>query len=144
MTAETSGTAPLEQEFARLEREWADAAIRQDRATLERLVAPDFALVVSAAPERTVQRAMWLDQALGPYRVRSAQVSGLAVRQVADGHAAVSFLLSMEASVGGVERSSTFFIVDLWRRAEAGWQAVVRYSSRPEEASASSRAVTGE
>ena len=54
-----------------------------------------------------------------------------------------ALLLAVEASVGGVDRSTTFFIVDLWRRAPAGWRVVARYSSRPEEASASSRAVTG-
>jgi ketosteroid isomerase-like protein len=144
MTADTPNSTALVAGFVRLEREWADAVIRQDRDALERLLAADFALVVSAAPERAVPRAMWLDQALGPYRVRSAQVSGVAVRQVAADLASVSLLLAMEASVGGVDRSTTFFVVDIWRRASAGWQVVARYSSRPEEASASSRAVTGE
>lgn len=144
MTADTSGTGALAAELARLEREWVDAVMRQDGAALDRLLAADYALIVSTAPDRVVPRATWLDQALGPYRVRSAQIDGLAVRQVAADVATVSLLLTLEASVGGVDRSTTHFIVDVWRRVAIGWQVVSRYSARPEEASASSRAVTGE
>jgi hypothetical protein len=144
MTADNSGTGALAAELARLEREWVGAVMRQDGATLDRLLAADYALIVSTAPDRVVPRAMWLDQALGPYRVRSAQIDGLAVRQVAADVASVSLLLTLEASVGGVDRNTTHFIVDVWRRAAIGWQVVSRYSARPEEASVSSRAVTGE
>jgi hypothetical protein len=132
----------LTAEFERLERDWAEAVIRQDRVALERLLAPDYALIVSAAPERTVPRATWLDQAVGPYRVRAHSTAGLTARPVADGVVVVSLVLALDASVGGVDRSLTFFVVDLWRRADAAWQVVARYSARPEEASASSRAVT--
>ena len=144
MAVDTSGTMALAAEFAQLERAWADAVVRQDRAVLEGLLAPDYALVVSAAPDRPVRRATWLEQAVGPYRMRSYQIDALMARPVADGLVAVNLLLTIEASVSGVDRSVTFFIVDVWRRAENGWQVVLRYSSRPEDASASSRAVTGE
>jgi len=144
MEADAPGSETLTVDFAQMEREWVDAVIRQDRSTLVRLLAADFTLVVSSAPDRAVPRATWLVQALGPYRVRSAKVDGLTVRQVVADLASVSLLLTLEASVGGVDRSTTFFIVDIWRRADTGWQVVTRYSSRPEEASASSRAVSGE
>ncbi|HEX2174143.1 MAG TPA: DUF4440 domain-containing protein [Dehalococcoidia bacterium] len=61
MTANTPGTPALAEDFARLEREWADAVIRQDPATLDRLLAADFALVVSTAPDRVIPRGTWLD-----------------------------------------------------------------------------------
>ena len=66
MTVDTHGAAPLAEEFARLEREWADAVVRQDRAALEALLAPNYTPVVSAAPDRPVPRATWLEQAVGP------------------------------------------------------------------------------
>jgi hypothetical protein len=37
-------------DFERLERAWADAVLQQDRIALERLLAPEYTLVVSAAP----------------------------------------------------------------------------------------------
>ena len=110
MTGNTSAATGHAPDFGRLEREWVDAVIQQDRTMLERLLAADYVLVVSAAPDRAVPRATWLDQALGPYRVRSAQIDGLAVRQVAADVATVSLLLTLEASVGGVDRSTTHFI----------------------------------
>ena len=141
---DNANAAALAAELAQLERTWADAVIRQDTIALEALLATDYALVVSAAPDRVVSRARWLEQALGPYRVSSAQISGLAVRPVSEDVANVSLLLALEASVSNVSRSTTFFIVDVWRHYPGGWQVVTRYSARPEEVSASSRAVTGE
>ena len=131
-------------EFERLERAWADAVMRHDRSALEQLLAPEYALIVSAAPARPVPRATWLEQALGPYRVCRYTIEGLAARSVTDDVVAVSLVLTTDASVGGVDRSMTFFIVDVWRRADTAWQVVQRYSALPETASASTRAVTGE
>lgn len=137
------GARDLTAEFARLERVWADAVIAQDRATLEHMLAPEYCLVVSAAPDRPVPRASWLDQAVGPYRVRRAATHALAARQVGEGVVAVSLLLEMEASVGDIDRSMTLFIVDVWRRDADGWRVVVRPSSLPEAGAQSNRAVTG-
>ena len=133
----------LTAEFEGLERAWADALVRQDHVALDRLLAPDFALVVSAAPDRPVSRDVWLVQALGPYRVEHARIQRLHARVLADGLVAVSLLFEQRATMGGVDRSGTFFLTDIWRRGGARWEVVVRYSARPEPESASSRAVTG-
>jgi hypothetical protein len=85
-----------------------------------------------------------LEQALGPYRVRRYMIESLAALPVTEEVVAVSLMLATEASVGGVDRSMTFLIVDIWRRAGMAWQVVQRYSALPEAASASARAVTGE
>ena len=39
---------------------WMQAWVERDRATLEDSLAPDFALVVSAMPERRMDREQWL------------------------------------------------------------------------------------
>ena len=92
--------------------------------------------------ERTRQHRT--PRAVGPYRVRGYTIDGLAARPVTDSVVAVSLVLATDASVGGVNRSMTFFIVDLWRQAGGTWQVVQRYSAFPEAGSASARAVTGE
>ena len=66
----------LTAEFEALEHAWADAVMRQDRAALERFLAPDYALVVSAAPDQPVARDAWLAQAVGPYRTSTSALSG--------------------------------------------------------------------
>lgn len=145
-TAAHSGAGPAP-ETVRLqleaqERAWADALVRRDSAALERLLAPEYVLIVSAAPERPVSRSTWLAQALGPYVIRSFRFERPYVRAqgnvvVVSGHA------TQEASVNGADRSGTFFLTDVWTWREGRWQVLTRYSSHPEGSSASSRAVTG-
>ena len=131
-------------EFEALERAWAEALVRQDRAALEQFLAPDYALVVSAAPDQPVARDTWLAQALGPYRLEHFRITQLHARLLADGLVAVSLLFEQRATVGGIDRTGVFFLTDIWRRGGSRWEVVARYSARPEPASVSSRAVTGE
>lgn len=47
-------------EIARLEHRWATALVLQDTAVLQQMLAPEYALIVSASPERPIVRATWL------------------------------------------------------------------------------------
>jgi hypothetical protein len=132
----------LTAEFEALEQAWGEALVRQDRAALERFLAPDYTLVVSATPDQPVARDTWLAQAEGPYRIEHFRIERLRARLLADGLVAVSLLFEQRATVGGVDRSGVFFLTDIWRRGGANWEVVARYSAHPEPASASSRAVT--
>ena len=134
----------LTAEFEALEHAWADAIMRQDEAALERLLAPDYALVVSTAPDQPVAREAWLAQAVGPYRIEHFRIERLHAHLLADGLVAVSLLFEQRPNVGGIDRSGAFFLIDIWRRGGARWEVVARYSARPELASVSSRAVTGQ
>jgi ketosteroid isomerase-like protein len=129
--------------FEQLERAWSDAVIAQDRAALERILAPEYCLVVSAAPDRPVPRATWLDGATGYYRMRRSDNSAVAAHPISEDVVVVSFLHEQEATVSGVDRSMTFFNVDVWRRDADGWRVVVRHSALPEANTPSSRAATG-
>ena len=39
---------------------WMKAWVAQDRATLEEMLAPDYALIVSSVADRSIDRATWL------------------------------------------------------------------------------------
>jgi Domain of unknown function (DUF4440) len=134
----------LTAEFEALEHAWAEALVRQDRVALELFLAPDYALVVSAAPDRPVARDAWLAQAVGSYRIEHFRIERLRARLLADGLVAVSLLFEQRANVAGVDRSGVFFLTDIWRRGTARWEVVARYSAPPEPASVSSQTVTGE
>ncbi len=108
-------------EFEALERAWAEAVVRQDRAALDQILAPDYALVVSAAPQQPVARDAWLAQALGPYRLEHFRIQQLHARLLADGMVAVSLLFEQRANVGGIDRSGVFFLMDIWRRGGSRW-----------------------
>jgi len=125
----------------RLQDEWMQAWMARDAARLEQLLAPDFALIVSAQPGRRIERPQWLAAALGDYRAGSFDYRDMQVRLL-DGFAAVSSVARQQAAIAGVDRSGEFFLVDLWRRAADGrWQVFARYSSHPEAAGASAAAV---
>ncbi len=128
-------------EIAHLEEVWATALVQQDTAVLQRLLAPEYALIVSASPERPIPRAAWL-ATLPEYRTRSLAINALTVRALGE-LAIASFVGDLDARVRGVERRGRYFLTDVWQRQDGTWRVVARYSSRPEEASASTRALEG-
>lgn len=129
----TDLAATIEQRSTR----WMQAWVEQDFATLEAILAPDFALIVSAIPTHPVNRATWLATCpryiCSSFRYRDVQVRDL-------GPVAVMSAIGEQAAVlDGVDRSGAFFLTDVWRRSDDGdWRVWARYSSHPEPAGASS------
>jgi ketosteroid isomerase-like protein len=124
-----------------LQEAWMAAWMANDRATLERLLAPDFALVVSARPEARVDRAAWLRTAGTEYTCEAFAYDGMQVRDFGD-VVLVSSLATQRATAFGQDRSGTFFLTDVWRiAADGAWQVIARYSSHAEPATASAQAL---
>jgi ketosteroid isomerase-like protein len=120
---------------------WMAAWVANDRATLERVLAPEFALVVSARPEARVDRAAWLRTAGTEYTCEAFRYDGMQVRDFGD-VAVVSSLATQRATAFGQDRSGTFFLTDVWRRgADGAWQVIARYSSHAEPSTASAHAL---
>jgi len=120
---------------------WMAAWIANDRAVLERTLAPEFALVVSARPEARVDRAAWLRTAGTEYTCETFRYAGMQVRDFGD-VVVVSSLATQRATAFGQDRSGTFFLTDIWRvGAEGRWQVIARYSSYGEPATASAQAL---
>ncbi len=129
----TSGDQKIEteQQIQKLQNEWMQAWVREDRATLERILAPEYKLIVSSMPDRPVSREQWL-ALIGRYTAEAVNYDKMVVRLLGD-TAVVSSLLNVEgAKVDGLDRSGTFFVTDVWQRRDGGWQVVSRYSSMPE------------
>jgi uncharacterized protein (TIGR02246 family) len=123
---------------------WMQAWVSRDKATLEDSLAPDFALVMSAAPTQTVDRASWLATATSRYTATEFRYRDVQVRNLGNGMAVMSSVADFTAEVNGIPRNGPLFIVDLWRRADDGrWQVCARYSSHPEGAGGSADAVQG-
>jgi hypothetical protein len=128
-------------EITVLQEAWMRAWIANDRAVLERTLAPEFALVVSARPEARVDRAAWLRTAGGDYTCESFRYDAMQVRDFGE-VIAVSSLATQRATAFGEDRSGTFFLTDIWRPGVDGaWQVIARYSSHAEPATASAQAL---
>jgi len=120
---------------------WMEAWIARDRATLERLLAPEFALVVSARPEARVERDAWLRTAGTEYVCESFRYDGMQLRDLGE-IVVASSLATQRATAFGQDRSGTFFLTDIWRRGSDGeWQVIARYSSYPEPGTVSAAAL---
>ena len=127
-----SSRPEVERTIQGLQDRWMQAWRERDRATLEQLLAPDFALVVSARPSQSVARAAWLPMALSGYNCDTFEYRDMQVRDFVD-LVVVSSIGVQRATAFGVDRSGEFFLTDLWRPTTDGkWQVFARYSSHPE------------
>ena len=123
-----------------LSRQWMQAWMDQDRAALEMLLAPDYSLIVSSLPEQRFDREAWLNTAVGPYRCTKFGYRHVQVRELGS-LAIFSAIADQEAELGGADRSGSYWVTDIWRQNESGWQVCARYSSRPEQQGPSTQAL---
>jgi len=120
---------------------WMHAWVTEDRAVLEDSLAPDFALIVSATPERQFDRALWLATS-DRYICTRFAYREVQVRQLAPAITVMSAIADQEATLGDADRSGSFFLTDVWRLEPDGqWRVCARYSSHPEPAGASADAL---
>ena len=123
--------------FTTLETAFARAYQEKNATLLEGLLAPEYALIVSARPDAPIPRAEWLSL-IPNYNVKHFQIRGVQVRclqQPTDCTlAVVSSINTQQADVGGQDRSGEFFIVDVWARRKEKWVVLSRYSGRTEAA----------
>jgi len=136
MSAESQSLVAI---FSDLENTFARGYQEKNNSVLEELLAPEYALTISARPAAPVSRSEWL-AILPNYNVRSFEIRDIQVRCLqlsALGKcelAAVSSINKQEADVGGQDRSGEFFIVDIWAHRNDKWVVLSRYSGRTEAA----------
>jgi len=129
-----------EEELKRLQNEWMQAWVREDQRTLERILAPEYQLIVSSMPDRPISREQWLGL-IGRYTAQGFEYEKMVVRLFGDTAVVSSLGHIAGAQVDGKDRSGTFFLTDVWRRRDGRWQVVSRYSSKAEGDTASAKAL---
>lgn len=135
-----NGTDSDELQIRALQQEWMDSWVRQDRASLERILAPDYSLTISAMPERPISRDQWM-ATISRYTAKGFEYRDMKVRLFGDVAVVSSIGRGIGANVNGVDRSFPFFLTDVWVKRDGRWQVAARYSSLPESGSDSSKAV---
>lgn len=118
-----------DQEIIDLEHAWMNAWVAGDRATMERILAPDFQL--TSALGRRMTGAEWLEAALGPIRTERFTWESLEVRPVgtAGDVAVVHGRANQRGRADGREWGGAFLVTDVWVRREGRWQVVARHGS---------------
>lgn len=132
----------LAEEIEAASNRWMQAWVQRDPAVLEEMLAPDYALIVSATPTRQLDRSAWLATACTRYLASEFRYRDVVVRELGSDIAVMSSIAEFKATIDGAPRQGPLFIVDVWRRNGDQWQVCSRYSSAPEEALQSATAVT--
>ncbi len=111
-----------------LQHAWMDAWVRDDRVTLEAILAPEFTLA-SARTNRLVDRAGWL-ALLDTVKGESFTYDEVRVDLFGDA-AVVHSRSTQSARVGDQRWDGAFVLTDVWIRRDGRWQVVARHSSTP-------------
>lgn len=116
------GGPTIEDSLRTIEQEWADAIRTRDSTTLERLVAPDYALTAQGTTDPPVPRDVWMTNTLKNLQVDSIRLSRAEV--VVKGDTATTtlkFFWAGRFKTMPAFRDSTS-LKDIWVRSPGGWQ----------------------
>lgn len=103
------------------------AVMQRDHEAAERILHPQFALVLVHPTPAVMPRQRWLET-LDGYVVDHWEVEE-DVRDSSEDIASVLRRVRMRATVLGEDRSGTFIISDTWLNGGSGWQVWRRHST---------------
>ena len=112
----------------RLEHEWVDAIVKNDAATIDRLLAPDFAGTSPTAHSYDRNLAL-SDLKSGLYKVKSMKLDEVSANVYGD--TAVAFTSQQEESAyGESDTSGHYHYTNVWVRKDGQWRVVASHGSR--------------
>jgi ketosteroid isomerase-like protein len=111
--------------------EWMLAAQHRDSAALERIMAPEFALVHPSTDSVTL-RATWLG-ALKRLDTKSFRYEHLRVIAYGESLALVTAIFVVDATTNGQPFPPVTSVVDVWEQRSGRWMVVTRFATRPQE-----------
>ena len=128
----TTAVDPAVAEITLLEEQWGQAFVTRDFGFIERIVAPEYRLVVASPDGKysVTNRAEWMKngQAFKSYAFAVETVDVNRVGETAVASAQGVWTVSRKA--GEEPRSTRFFVTDTWVRRGGHWQVIHRYSHR--------------
>lgn len=123
-------------ELVTLTNAWTDASNSKDRAKLEALMAPEFALY-GWNGELWAARSQWLDNLLNHMEIKEPWTMRELAPKVYGDFAIVTAVGTVAYTEDGHPFKLNVVVVDTWRRTNGRWQVVARNSCRISSASAS-------
>lgn len=119
---ESPSMDPVERAVIQMEREWADAMMKGDMATLDRIVASDWTLVNPMGQTQTRAAAM-ADLRSGDLKFESTTAQDLKVRVFGD-TAVVTGMTNDKGTYKGQDISGQYQFTDVFVKRDGRWQAV--------------------
>jgi len=115
-------------DFAALEREWAQAIADRDTDAARRLLADDFYLSSGIWRDREIEKPTWIDTMVEQTETDSIEVHDVQARRFGD-IAVVSCRVAWHARWWGDDISDDYLMTDVWRRERDGWKVAWRASA---------------
>ncbi len=123
-------------EIIKLEQQWGQAFVARDFDFIERIVAPEYRLVVAAPDGKygLTPRAAWMKNAR-LFTHHAFAVETVDVNRAGDtAVASAQGLWTVSFAAGQPPVPIRFFVTDIWVKRNGRWQVIHRYSHRLSEA----------
>lgn len=123
---------PAAAEIAQLEKQWGEAFVNRDFAFIERIVAPEYRLVVATNDGEfgVTRRAEWMANAR-VFTHHAFTIETVDVNRAGDtAVASARGVWTVTMRPGTPARTIRFFVTDTWMRRDGRWQVIHRYSHR--------------
>ena len=135
--AASTAAQDVEATIAQLEKDWVAAIVKKDTATLDRLLASEFAGTSPTAHTYTKSEAI-ADINDSRYVVDTMDLDEVSVNVY--GTTAVSFISQEEKSkYEGKDTSGHYHFTDVWAKKDGNWQAVASHGTRYDEPAANEK-----
>ena len=126
--AQTRSNNRVEQEIRRINREVAEAGLRGDKATAERLIADDYLYTGMDGSTRTKAQIIKDMQPLPANINYSSRVEDVVIRDFG-GTAVMSYRMVEDVEVNGQKNSMQYRSTDVFMRRKGKWQLIATHTS---------------
>jgi uncharacterized protein (TIGR02246 family) len=129
--AAASPTENVEQALIKLEREWAEALVKADTATLDRVMADDWSMTTWDGKTQTKAQSI-AEIKSGASKFEAASVDNIKVRVFGDA-AVVTLTQTEKSQERGKDSSGRYLYTDVWVKRDGKWQAVATHGTKAEQ-----------
>jgi uncharacterized protein (TIGR02246 family) len=129
--AAASPAENVEQALIKLEREWAEALVKADAATLERVMADDWSMTTWDGKTQAKAQSI-AEIKSGASKFEAASVDNIKVRVFGDA-AVVTLTQTEKSQERGKDSSGRYLYTDVWVKRDGKWQAVATHGTKAEQ-----------
>ena len=129
MNKGNASTSDSAVELERLSKQWMNAMLRQDKAKLEELIAPEYVLHSWDGKAPDTPRAAWLDNLFNHLMIDRWEQTSITVRVYGD-VGVVTSMYSWAGTFRGKPFDSKGFLTDVWVHRSQRWQVISRTSGQ--------------
>ena len=118
--------AATEQELKKLSQDWMTATMKRDKATLDKIVAPEYKLAGTNLDGTVISRETWMLNTMENLVIDSVKYIRMKVDVIGETAIVQSEFYWSVSFRGSLPKNDTVTLVDTWIKRGKGWQVVSR------------------